>query len=416
MSDGLKFLTSVIEARSSRELRVIDRELFDEAESRVFDFVRGHFREYGELPALSTIRQELRVTMPPAEEPVDYYKNRLYNRKLYVDVRDKFPELRQAMQQNDMASVVTKISEMHSLTRRNSATEDLRNMDEAGEALLTAYRRRHESPGMTGIPSGWHHFDDQTGGYQGSDLVGWVARMGMGKTYLLLKQAYAAWQAGYYPLVITMEMAIDQLMPRLAAVGTGINPTYIKKGMLSSATHRRMVNFMNDMVGGDRFMMYAGSFNKKLGDLEVLAREVQPDIVFIDGAYLLKPENAHRMSRHERIAEVFDGLAEMRVRLGLPIVFTTQFSRQAGKRGKEGSLENIGFTDAIGMHCTMVLSVREGNTPHQSSRRIVTFLKGREGESGEFQTHYSFSPVNFDQVTAEENAEEAPNLDWMGES
>lgn len=413
MSDGLDYLASIIDSESAHELRRADRALFVDEEIPVYEFIRTHYRQYGELPRPETVRQNTRVTLPTPDEALEYYRQRVNDRKLYIDVRETFPALRAAMQENEMASVVEQIEHLHRLTRTTTAEEDIRAVNQTVAAALREYRRRQQNPGLTGVPSGWSQFDSITGGYQDADLVGWVARMGMGKTYLLLKQAIAAWEARYRVMFVSMEMSLSQITNRFLGMQGNVNPDYIKRGQLSSRAYQRLSRYAGSMAHADNLIFVAGSFKKRTTDIELMAQELQPDIVCIDGAYLLKPEEGNRAQRYEKIALVFDDLAAIRVRLGVPLLFTTQFSKQAGKRGKEGSLENIAFTDAVGMHCSLVVGIKEGRNPHQKTRRRVEFLKGREGEEGMVTVNYSFAPMDFNEVDIETLRAESPNLDWM---
>lgn len=413
MSDGLNYLASIIDTASAHELRRADRALFIDDEVPVYEFVRTHYRQHGQLPVPDTVRANTRVRLPDVAEPLEYYRRRIFDRKLYNDVRAYFPQIREAMQENNMERVVAAVDHLHRLTRTESAVDDVRQIDQTIATALREYRIRQQNPGINGIPTGWLPFDRITGGYQDGDLVGWVARMGMGKTYLMLKQAISAWEARYRVMVVSMEMTLSQLTNRFLGMQARVNPDYIKRGALSSASYQRILQYTENIANAENMILVAGSFKKRTSEIELLAQEIQPDIIFLDGAYLLKPDDGGRAQRYERIAQVFDDLAAIRVRLGIPFVFTTQFSKQAGKRGKEGSLESIAFTDAIAMHCSLVIGIKEGKNPFQNTRRRIEFMKGREGESGEVTVNYSFSPMNFSEVDVETLRAETPNLDWM---
>lgn len=233
-------------------------------------------------------------------------------------------------------------------------------------------------------------------------------------TFLTLKQALHAWENGYSVLIVSMEMTIDQITRRILGLQSGINPDYIRKGTMCEFSTRRIQRYLENVAHADRLNVYAGSFSKKVGDLEVLIGELCPDIIFVDGAYLLHPDIALRGgSRLDRVPEVYDALKRMTITSDRPIVTTTQFSRQAGKRGKDGSLETISFSDAIAMHSSLVFGIKEGPPPFQETRRFLEIMKGREGEFGEFQINYGFTPVDFSEVLGDLVAAEAVNLDWM---
>lgn len=413
--DGLKLIASIMETGSVETLRKVDAALFLDDERPVFDFVKRHYRRYAQLPAFNTVEEETGVRLPEIEEQTQYYLKRIFDRKLYGDLTPQFSSLRDSLRNNNMDEAREHIAAMRMLARQNTSDEDIRNLSQAGQSVLRAYEESAARPGVSGVPTGWETLDNITGGYQPGDLVSWIGRMGMGKTYILLSQADYAWQQGYNVLVVTMEMTITQIARRHAGMLAGINPEYIRKGQLSVWARRRLRRQLEDMHFAERFNIYAGGFSKHVEDIEVVAQEFDPDIIFIDGVYLLRPSTSRNMHRLERIAEVLDEVKKMTITQNRPIVTTSQFSRQAGKKGKEGSLETIGFTDAIGMHSSLVFGIKEGAPPHQSSRRQIEIMKGREGEHGEFAINYKFTPINFGEIPPETQQAEAVNLDWMGE-
>lgn len=415
MSDGLKLLGVLLENGSVSSLRQLKVDLFIDDEIPVYQFVRTHYRRYGQLPGVETVEDEVGVRFPNARETLDYYHRRIVDRKLFNEVSAEFATLRSSLKTREMEAVRESIGRMRGVVREQSQDEDPRNFREVGSEVAQDYDDAKNAPGLTGIPSGWRSFDDQTGGYQSGDLISLVARLGMGKTYLLLAQALYAYEMGHSVLVVSMEMTIRQIGRRLAGMYAGVNPEHIRKGRLSTYAERRLRGYMSGLSHADRFNLYAGGFNKKVEDIEILIQEFSPDMVYIDGGYLLRPEVQRNMGRNERVAEVMDVLKRMTLTQERPIFQTSQFSRQAGKKGKEGSLENIGFTDAIGTHSSIVLGVKEGKPPNISSRRVIDVMKGREGEHGEFQVYYRFNPINFGEVPMEVTEGERGDMDWTAD-
>lgn len=415
MSDGTKLVAAILEAGSVQFLRQIDRSLFEENEVELFDFVSRHFRRYGELPAIGTVESRTRKRLPHPEEPVAYYIKRLYDRRLFVALREGFGGLREALQGFDVEAAREIVERMAASCRTSSPDSDLRNIREAGEEVLALYEHAHANPGMSGVTTGFPSLDLATGGYQNGDLVSWVARMGIGKSYVLIRKAKAARDAGHSVLFVTMEMTIAQIVRRMLAMDTGISPDYIRKGTLSSFAQRRLRNYVNTIARADSLHFYSGAFSKKSSDIDLLMTELSPDITYADGAYLINsdtvPKNA---SRIDKVAAVFGDLKRMTITHDRPIVVTTQFSRAAGKKGKDGSLETISFSDAIAMNSSLVFGLKEGNPPYEKSRRLVDTMKGREGEHAEMEINFKFSPVDFSEVPPEQTQAEAVDTDWMG--
>ncbi len=414
-SFGEQFIAAMLESGSIDSLRKIQSDLFYEDELKIFDFVKQHYRNYAVLPSFQTVEKHLQTVLPQAEETVDYYRKRLVDRKLHSLIRDKFSNFRELMKKGDLDSVRSLIKQMESYCRIHKVDEDIRNVDEVLHSVLRDYDVAHESPGVTGIPSGWKYLDDKTGGWQNGDLVSFVARTELGKTYALLQQAVHNWDIGYSVLLITMEMTLNQTGRRILGMKAGVNPQYIKTGTLSTWAHRRIKHCADNILATDKFRIYAGSFSKKTDDVDTLVHEFKPDIVYIDSAYRLKAEQKKYIQSNERIADVVGGIKIMTITHNRPFVVTTQFGRSAGKQGKSGSLENIAYSDAWGTDSSVVVAIKDGKPPNQRERRTLEILKGREGEKGEFEINYTFSPINFKEVIeSKEDRQEATDImDWV---
>jgi hypothetical protein len=243
--------------------------------------------------------------------------------------------------------------------------------------------------------------------------------MGIGKTYLILQQAKSAHEAGHNVLFITTEMGVEPISRRYAALATGINPRLLRDGTISTYMLRRIQGLYREIQGAERFKIFAVGMSAKMDAIYALIQEVGPSIVFIDGVYLLRPTEISRSAnRTERVTAVYDELRALTLESNIPYVVTTQFNRQAGKGGKEGTLENIGFTDAIGTHSSIVIAAKFGPTQVPTESRVFEFMKGREGESGEVVINFKFAPLNLNEMSPEEREAEgdAPEatVEWMG--
>ena len=408
MSDGLKLLGAIIDTGSVHILRDLDRDLFIDTERELYDLMRSHYRRYGDIPAVATVEEELDIQLPSAEEVPEYYVKRVHDRKLYGVVKDKFNALKDTLRRFDMDEAREVIDDLRASTRIMHTASDIRNIREAITGAMGLYEHAHLNPGIAGVPAGLPRFDYATGGYQPGDLVSYVARPSMGKSYLLLQQSLASWHAGYSVLVVTMEMTIEQCARRVVSLESGVNPDFLRRGQLSHYAMKRISSFRDNIAGSGRYRIFSGGMKSKVSDVDLLVAEYRPDILYIDGVYLMHPEAKRAMSKLERIPEVFDELKRMTLAQNIPVVVTTQFSRQAGKKGKEGSLENIAYTDAISTHSSLVISVRDADAPYQGKRRILSFLKGREGESGDYPVNFSFSPMDFSEVEPELDDEGNP--------
>ncbi len=420
MSDGLKLLSSAISNGAGQTLLGLSADLFVQDELVAYEFVRGYFRSYRTLQGADTVRQETNVRLPIANEPIAFYVDQLYQRQEYNLIRDQFGALRDALSNRNVQDARGRIATMARIVRGTERRgRAVMRIDEAAQAAFREMELTRGYGGVTGVTSGWEGMDQITGGYQPADVITIVGRPSLGKTYVLLKQADAAHQSGENVLFVTTEMGMSSIARRHASVRMGVNPTLLKRNEISTHVMRRIQNMYREMMGADRFNIFSVGMGAKVNSIEALIHEYGPSVVYIDGAYLLRPTDGSKtMNRTERITAVFDELKALNLDVELPIVVTSQFNRMAGKGGKEGSLETIGYTDAIGTHSSVIAALKVGPTENPYDSRMLEFLKGREGESGEIAFNFKFAPLNMNEFTpeqraAEEEAAGPTNLDWM---
>ena len=427
MSLGLQLLSAISENGSTTTFRELDVQLLvDDDELNVYRYMREHYRRYGQLPSIETIAEETRVELPLVDETVDYYVGKVRDRRVYTEVRDEYGNLRQHIANSNIEGMMSSAGEIRRIcTPYSSQQQELRTIADIAPNLLEDYDRSHARPGLSGVKTGWDYLDKETGGFQNGDFIVFPARPSVGKTWCLIHSARTAWLSGKSVLFVSMEMPLKRIASRFAAHHANLNPDYVRKGRLSYWGREYYQEALESLYGAHNFHLYAGNFKKTTADVDALIQELNPDVVYIDGIYLMRPANpSARAGRYEAAAYVVDELNQMALMRNRPVVTTTQFGRAAGKRGKEGSLENIGYTDAISTHATIVIGIQMGTTLSRpiidlaqnsdgvyeqiiignretTPYRILDIMKGREGESGKFAINFGFAPTRFTEVDIE---------------
>jgi replicative DNA helicase len=310
---------------------------------------------------------------------------------------------------------------MSTISMGNEATVDLLPASEVARLTMERYRERHLMPGITGVPSGWPTIDRDTGGYQGGDLVIWAGRPATGKTWLLLRQARYAAEAGFNVLFVTMEMGLTQIGTRFYGMIAGVNPRLIRDGRLGTRAERRLLATTRGWEASHRLHFYSGNMGQSSSALNAVIVERNPDAVFVDGVYLMRSPNADRgANRNSHVAYVIDDLKRFALARDIPVIGTTQFSREAGRGGRSGSLETIAYTDAVSTHASLIYSIQPAHARAVNQNTIlVNTQKGREGEAAGMALRFEFNPVNFDETDLSQALDprdtDEVDLNWMRE-
>lgn len=416
---GINLLSALRRSGSTSAVRETPEAFFEDAdELAAFRFLRDHVNQYRAFPDANLIRRQTGVTTLAVQQPLSYYMNEGRKRALYNAMMNPFETFRNAMERRDpdafveMARQVVQTASGLSNTNAEFATL------EAGLAgMLLDYDEANQKAGLRGIPTGWQHLDETTGGWFGDDLISVVGRIGVGKTYILLYMAYAAWRAGYNVLFVSMELGVTQLIRRLFGIHTKINPDLIRKGRLSTYIAGQLQEHASAMQNGVPFNVIAGGFKKSVETVQAVADATDPDIIYVDAGYLLVPMKKRKTSdgRRETISDTIEDLKRITIERHRPVVQSTQFNRSAERiRTRETQQENanptshltlgkIAETDVIGQSSSVVMGAAKAFPPLSEIRRWIAMMKGREGEGGRFQIKYEFSPVCFDLVSVASN-------------
>lgn len=121
--------------------------------------------------------------------------------------------------------------------------------------------------------------------------------------------------------------------------------------------------------------------------------EHKPDIVFIDGAYMLRLDNkSSSKARWETIMNTVEVLKKAAMQKNIPIVATFQFDQKS----KEQSLGSIMGGQAIGQIASVAIGLsddKEGNLANIAhvQYKLLNLIKGRNGEQGIIQLRFDMS-------------------------
>jgi replicative DNA helicase len=425
MSVGLQVVRSIVDTGSRAMIRSLRAEWFLEDELPQYEFMRSFYRRYGTLPTADAFREQ-GMTLRPAPNPPGYYVDRIKSRAVYSAVFSNHDELVRAMEARNADAIRAIISAIYRTIQSLAVAEDTMAVQTLASLVMEDYEAararsmRQElerdadgaimrdaegfiltRPALQGITTGYRTLDHVSAGLMGGDVATVVGRPGMGKSYTIIRMAVASWLDGNSVSFTTMEMTGVQTVRRVLGAMTGVNPDLIRRGQLSNHAEADLRALITSFPNMPAFHVMVGDLRKSVDDVDAHVAETQPDSVYIDASYLLQPETGKlfRGKRWEALAEVGEAIKGIAIRRDRPIVQTVQFNRSQ-KEDEAMTLDNIGGTDVIGQVSTLVIGLKGGEPPNETTQRRYAILKNRDGENAEFTTHYLFNPLNLDEVVA----------------
>jgi replicative DNA helicase len=374
---------------------------FIEEEARVFTMICDHYADHGALPMMETVEEETEVKLKGfPNEPMSYWADKVKRRnqrRLIIQLSER---AQKCAQDDSLDDAKGALQECLFGLDAIAPSDQVRMLSVVAQEVIAAHDKRRSSTVMSGVSFGIEYIDMVTDGAQPGDSIALVARPGIGKTYLLLQSALAAWKLGHVPLFHSMEMASMPIVRRMIALRTKVPAMNIRTGRLSNHARSRLQQDVVSIQKAERktpFYLLQGDLTSTVEDLILRVRELKPTVLYVDGAYLLRTRT-RTAARWERVTETAEVLKRLAVEFKIPAIATYQFNRRG-----PGSLGNIAFADTVGQLASIVLGLsdedKENSEGSFSTRmyKILHLIKGREGERGTVRVLYDMERMEIKQ-------------------
>lgn len=425
MSQGRRFIQSVLRDGQPGSLRLVGADLFLEEELPLYQFVLEHHGRHRALPD-ARVLAENGFRLPPLEDaqPISYHMQRLQDRFVFNAVSGSLPTITAAMQAQDIEAVLETLRETLAVAGQVGRGSSASLLSDEVRAVLEDYYIATRTTGLRGMTFGWDTLDTVTQGAIDGDLIVVAGRPAAGKTGILINMAYAAWAMGKRILFVSMEMGKLQIARRWVGRHTGINPNMIRAGELSRWGLENLINGIGQIADAPgRVYLESGDFSRSVGGVESAILQFEPESLYIDAAYLLSPDGARSgfVSKWEQLSTVIGQLKQIALRYHIPVFITVQFNRnQKSKSDKAPDLGDIAGTDSIPQDASIVLGLQKAPSPYEEVRRVIRMMKSREGEERDLTINYRFNPVDFSEIppeqlteTGAQNQTVSADLSWM---
>lgn len=259
------------------------------------------------------------------------------------------------------------------------------------------------------IYSGIQEVDDKVGGWNKKDMLVICGRPGNRKTFLNLKilSNIIKQKRRFKILIISMEMISEVLSDRLDALLFDLPYTPLSRGNLSENLQEEYFRKLSELEKSeDSGEVYIEDSVYDLFDLASKIMKYNPDIVMVDGGYLLKEYTAKTL--WERASNIARELKNLAKKLGVLLFVTWQCNRDS--ENKEGSLSGLAYSDSVGHESDGVYQISE--TKKNIEYRLES-LKVREGEAFNFNVKFDINKCEFKVLKLndeeEDNKEESKN-------
>lgn len=215
----------------------------------------------------------------------------------------------------------------------------------------------------------WKAIQDATFGVQPADYIVFYGRPKSMKTWVLIYLAAQAFDQQKKILIYTKEMTPESMYLRLLSCILGLpydelreaasGPNRPMRPEHEEMVHAFAADVMNDPHLSSLVTVLSGQDVGPGADtvpwLSSKIEQYKPDIVFIDGLYLMS-SHKKATSDHERVMTISRSLRAVSLSTKLPIIATMQANRKAAGHS-DANLDEIAYSDALAQDCTTAARV-----------------------------------------------------------
>jgi replicative DNA helicase len=227
-------------------------------------------------------------------------------------------------------------------------------------------------------------------------------------TFMLVVFAEYAWANGLNVLFINNEMSEEQIGKRFDAVHFKLPYKEFRAGLLPDELEKRYFEGLQELEGENPIWV----ISDVSGVMSIASKidQYKPDIVMIDGMYLLNDDRKGD-SRWERVTNVSRDLKKLAQQKRVPIIATTQFNRATDEtRVERVTLSNIGFSDSLGQDSDIVLGLFRTRDMELNNEMLVRMLKVREGQPVDFSLLWDLRRMEFKVIATQDENQFILNL------
>jgi len=350
-----------------------------------FKFITTYFDEYGHSPSTEI----LIVNYPTLNDSavsldLGYALKVFQDQVLFRRIVNTFQSNKGTLQDNPKQALSQINADLNDISVIYD--DDVVSYNLNSEMRLTDWQLRKEKRkmgnGIMGIPTPFASLNRMGVGWMPGELIALFARPTVGKSWMCVQMAVTALMSGFKTLLVSTEMPVNQMNLRMDvvlgnAMGYSLSHSALRNGdPINEEEYGRFLKDIKDtpMLICDHI---EGESSISLESLHNLIRKYNPDLVIIDGIYLVTHSGKSHKAMWEQTHMLFYGLKNMCLSTNTPIFVSTQATKDASDIYIPPKADQVAYGDAMLRAADVALSMCMVEGEEQS--RIAYFHKYRDG-------------------------------------
>ena len=376
---------------------------FNDLNKQVWKFVSKHNEKYGEVPTAVTVRDNFPTyTLHAVEDNIEYLLDQLIEYRKRQKTIDALLEAQQAVSQQDHNTALQTMASAAQIlmndNQRDSTDENLSDHPMQRYDEYIAIKTRPN--GLLGLSTGFKTIDEITSGVLKQQLWTIAAPPKTGKSVLAMQMAIKAQDENQRVMFQSFEMTAREMKTRYDAMRSHISHKRLLMGALRPDEEKSYLNHLG--MARDDFWMPDTVASRTITGLCAKVEKYKPDILFVDGMYLMFDEETGETESERSLRSLTRGMKRVAQRYDIPVVVSTQTLRSKLRGGKV-TADSIGYTSSFLQDSDIVLVLQRQDEEDDSSRSLSVAASRISGmgstdllwdwEEGRFEEYAAFNNI-----------------------
>lgn len=352
----------------------------------IFLFIEEFSREYeGKMPSKAVLQAQFEFQPEDAQDNIDWYISKLVE----VETTRKVEEIiekglgilvEEEKPTEALDFLIEGLSETRPQRTFNKSLTDAEAMKRLDQYLQRVEEIKQGR--LPGIPTGIRFLDSNDVSWLPGQLIGILGSTKKGKSWMSLYMACIAYALGYRVLYFSPELSIPEVEARWDTIMAKImgcefsNMSLLMGHSIDVATYRDWLEVVAKR--SDWLTVTSDTFKKPLtlDVIETQTHKFKPDVVVVDGVYLLK--GRAKTDNWEKIMDIIYGLKALATSRNIVVMASNQLQRAAHEK-ENPDLSEVGYSWAFAQAVDkcLIISKPEGNIA--DNIRIIRLTGVRSG-------------------------------------
>ena len=354
----------------------------------VWESLKSYYYKFKAVPDSGVLMEKHRDFDPvEVNGETAYYLDKLKNEYISARIKNILLQSGAALKENAASKVLDEMqSKLANLSRFTNTVRDIDVIDiDSAERNFQAVKDRSAiMGGSPGILTGFEAIDKSypTGMAPGHLIVaiGWPGR---GKTWFTSYIACKAWEQGFKPMIISLEMSPENMRDRIyTMLGSGIfRASDLSKGDINIDDFRTWSNKKFD--GKNSFILVSNEGTSEVTPATVQAKidQHKPDLVILDYHQLFN-DNKRSHSEVERNRNISREFKLLAVSNNIPIIdITAATADDISDQDEPPMMSQVAWSKAIEYDADMAMAIHR--YPNTNLIEVVS-RKNRHGQEFDF--------------------------------